>query len=409
MHRCAALALSAALAAAATASAPAPPPVVVPTDGMRIAASARFAAGTYALPHGVSVVADGVTLDLGGAELVGDGAGNGAGVTVAGVANVTVTSSLPGAALRGFFYGVVATDVSGFALSDCSLSGNWRAPNASSTWLDINAPPSLADRVNLGGGLFLRGARGADVARVNASGAENGFDIYDSRGVAVRDSTASDNQGWGVHFYNTTDSAVLRNVLDRNIRENDGDSAGILLVYGSHRNRVAENSCQFSGDGFFIGNENGCPSNFNVVEDNDCSHANANAFEATFSNGNIFRRNRAVSTLRVSYLARDIGHFAPPQRLTCVSAYTHPTPCPRSPSRTMGFGWVTATTRRWRRMRLWAMEMASTLTTGNTTRLRITSSRTRTAPPCSSRATAPRISRKCASPSLTRPRPRRLS
>ena len=50
MHRCAALALSAALAAAATASAPAPPPVVVPTDGMRIAASARFAAGTYALP-----------------------------------------------------------------------------------------------------------------------------------------------------------------------------------------------------------------------------------------------------------------------------------------------------------------------------------------------------------------------
>ena len=28
-------------------------------------------------------------------------------------------------------------------------------------------------------------------------------------------------------------------------------------------------------------------------EDNDASHSSANAFEATFSNGNIFRRNRA--------------------------------------------------------------------------------------------------------------------
>jgi len=288
----AALALAFALAAASPPPAPALAPVV-PTDGMRIAASTLFATGTYSLPHGVSVVADGVALDLGGAVLVGDGGGNGAGVTVEGRAGVSVTSSLPGAALRGFFYGVVAEGVTDFALSDVDVSANWLAPNASTTWLDINARPSLADKVNLGGGLFLNNALRADVARVVASGQENGFDVFGSRLVRIRNSTASNNSGWGAHFFNTTDSEIVGCVLDRCIRPGDGDSAGILLVFGSHRNRVAENSCQFGGDGFFIGNENGCPSNFNVVEGNDCSHASANAFEATFSNGNIFRRNRA--------------------------------------------------------------------------------------------------------------------
>jgi len=273
---------------------------VVPTDGMQISASTTFVPGTYALPNGVAVVADDVALDLGGAVLVGAGTGHGAGVTVASaagggrrLANVSVFSSAPGAALRGYFYGVVADGVADFALSGVDLSFNWLAPNASTTWLDINARPDLSDRVNLGGGLFLRDALRADVARVNASRAENGIDVFSSQLVTVRDSTASYNSGWGVHLFNTTDSAILRNVLDHNIRPNDGDSAGILLVFGSHRNRVAENSCQYSGDGFFIGNENGCPSNFNVVEDNDCSHADANAFEATFSQGNVFRRNRA--------------------------------------------------------------------------------------------------------------------
>ena len=279
-----------ALAAASFGAAAVP---VIPTDSMQIASTTTFVAGEYHLPHGVAIVADDVVLDLGGAVLVGDGVGSGAGVTVEGRANVTITSTVAGAALRGFFYGVVAESVTDFAISAVDISQNWVAPNASSTWLDINARPDLSDRVNLGGGLFLRGALRADVWRVNASAAENGFDVFDSRLVRIRNSTASRNQGWGAHFFNTTDSEIVGCVLDRNIRPNDGDSAGILLVFGSHRNRVAENSCQGSGDGFFIGNENGCPSNFNVVEDNDCSHASANAFEATFSQNNVFRRNRA--------------------------------------------------------------------------------------------------------------------
>lgn len=56
---------------------------------------------------------------------------------------------------------------------------------------------------------------------------------------------------------------------------------------------VDSNQCTGGGDGFFIGNENGSPSNFNVITNNDCSFAAANAFECTFSNGNRFENNRA--------------------------------------------------------------------------------------------------------------------
>ena len=328
---------------------------VAPTDGMLIAADTLFAAGTYHLPNGVRVVADGVTLDLGGASLVGSGAGAGAGVSVEGVANVTVTSSLPGASLSGYFYGFVAQNVSGLLVEDIDLSSNWADPKANSTWLDINARPDLTDKVNLGGGAFLRGAARAELRRCVASQQENGFDVFDSVGVVVRNCTASHNVGWGVHLFNTTASLVEGCVLDHNIRQGDGDSAGLLLVYGSSHNRIVGNSFQYSGDGAFIGNENGCPSNFNVFEDNDASHSSANAFEATFSNGNVFRRNRASYSsygfwLGYSYKCVRAADASPPRPQPCLTR-------PRAPF----------TVRRSRTTKSSSTGGGSTSTTGSTT------------------------------------------
>jgi len=77
------------------------------------------------------VVADGVILDLNGAVLVGTNTGTGVGVSVNGKHGVTVTSSLPGAAIRGYFYGVVGVGVSQLTLSKPNVSGNWKDPNAS--------------------------------------------------------------------------------------------------------------------------------------------------------------------------------------------------------------------------------------------------------------------------------------
>jgi parallel beta-helix repeat protein len=91
-------------------------------------------------------------------------------------------------------------------------------------WLDINAPPSLTDKVNLGGGVFLNRATSTTVNNCVADGQANGYDIYNSVNITVSNCSGCDNLGWGVHLYNTTDSTVASNIFDRNIRKNDGDS-----------------------------------------------------------------------------------------------------------------------------------------------------------------------------------------
>lgn len=276
---------------------------IVPTDGMNITTDTTFTAGVYVLPSGVNIVADNVTLDLGGATLVGSGNGSGAGVTAIGRRAVTITSTAGWAgsgdgnttseSIHGYFYGIVLVNCTGCTISNVNVSSNWRDPNANNTWLDINAPANLSDTTNLGGGVFVQASSQCQFQHIIANDQENGLDVYDSSNITVADCVASNNVGWGVHLHNTTDSFIFKNILDYNTRANLGDSAGILLVYGSHRNTIAENSCQYSGDGFFIGNENGCPSNYNIIEGNDCSHAGANAFEATFSHNNVFRSNTA--------------------------------------------------------------------------------------------------------------------
>jgi parallel beta-helix repeat protein len=267
---------------------------IIPTDGMHITTNTLFKSGTYSLKSGVIITSSDVTLDLGGAILLGDDSGTGAGVTISsGINHVAVISTFPGAQLRGYFYGIIAINVTDLLISDIDLSSNWVDLKSNQTWLDINAPPNLTDKVNLGGGLFLQNTTNVHIRRIISNNQENGIDVYHSTQVLIHNITASYNTGWGVHFFNTTYSTIVGNILDHNIRQNDGDSAGLLLVYGSNHNIIINNSFQYSGDGAFIGNENGCPSNFNLFEANDASHSSANAFEATFSNGNIFRANRA--------------------------------------------------------------------------------------------------------------------
>mgnify|MGYP005843116175 FL=1 len=68
-----------------------------------------------------------------------------------------------------------------------------------------------------------------------------------------------------------------------------------MLVKASSRNRFIRNSCLCGGDGIFIaGYEHpgkSDPCNDNLFEENDCRLSPNNAIEATFSKGNIFRRN----------------------------------------------------------------------------------------------------------------------
>jgi len=276
-----------AIAASATAQ-------VVPRDGQVFTASAVLVPGVYHLPNGVAIGASGVTLDLNGATLVGSG-GNGTptyGVSAIGFSNVIVQNGN----VRGYYYGVRVEGGSGVQVLHNDLSANWRDPaslGSSPPFLDINVGPNLGDRTNLGGGLFGRNLTNARIAGNTLRNQENGIDLYAVAASTIEDNDASDNTGWGIHLHASTGNTVRGNTADRCIRTNLNDSAGVLLVFGSNGNRILDNSFRFGGDGFFIGNENGCPSNDNLVQGNDGSYAGANAFEATFSSGNQFIDNVA--------------------------------------------------------------------------------------------------------------------
>jgi parallel beta-helix repeat protein len=264
---------------------------VVPTDGMVIAANTTFVPGTYYLPSGVSIGASGITLDMNGATLVGTQFNN-YGVTCIGRNNVTIRNG----AVHGYYYGMRIENGAGVQIINNDLSGNWLDPaslQAPPPFLNINVGPNLGDRTNLGGGLFMNDVSGATVSGNTASNQENGLDLFYVTGSTISGNDASDNTGWGIHLYAATDNTVSGNVADRCIRTYLYDSAGFLVVYGSSRNQFLNNSFQGGGDGFFLGNEWGCPSNDNLIQGNDGSYAGANAFEATFSSGNQFIDNIA--------------------------------------------------------------------------------------------------------------------
>ena len=264
---------------------------VIPVDGMIITEDTTFAAGVYELPNGVSIGASNITLDMNGAELVGVDFEN-FGVSCSGFTNVTIRNGV----IRNYYYGIFVKNGDGVQILDNNLSDNWVDPLSltdNPPFLNINVGPDIGDRTNLGGGLFVQTANGAAISGNTLINQENGMDLYFVTDSTISDNNASDNTGWGIHLHCSTGNVISNNVADRCTRTDLKDSAGVLVVVGSHKNQFLDNCFRFSGDGFFIGNEGGCPSNDNLIQGNDGSFAGANAFEATFSSGNQFIDNIA--------------------------------------------------------------------------------------------------------------------
>jgi len=268
---------------------------VVPTNGMVITEDTTFVQGSYELPDGVSIGADGITLDMNGAEFIGsfvEGGDLTYGVTCIGHNNVTIKNGI----VRGYYYGMRIEDGTALQILDDDLSHNWVDPDSQGAfppWLNINVGPNLGDTVNLGGGLFMKDISEATIDGNTLGEQENGMDLYFVTESTISNNNASNNTGWGIHLHESTGNTITENICNHCIRSNLGDSAGMLLVMNSHGNQIQGNSFRYGGDGFFIGNEHGCPSNDNVIAGNDGSFAGANAFEATFSSGNQFIDNVA--------------------------------------------------------------------------------------------------------------------
>ena len=257
-----------------------------PRAGLVVTASTQLAPGHYVLPDpsdgALRIVGEDLVLDGQGALLDGGGRG-GVGIVLVGCRRVVLRNLT----VRGYAWALVAIDCEELLIEDCDFSHNGRSDG---TFLDITRVDEGA-----GGGVKLVRSTASRIVRLQATGQDIGVDLVSCRGIVVADCDLSHNAAWGIRLHGSTDCRLERNRA-HHVNRCGGtgcDAAGILLTAGSHRNRVAGNDLRWSGDGFFLGNQFSPPSNDNLVVGNDGSYSPNNAFEATFSRGNVFRRNRA--------------------------------------------------------------------------------------------------------------------
>ena len=293
---------------------PPQPPGVVPTAGMVIDKPVRFKPGTYRLaaPKGapaITIRADGVKLDFAGVRLEGgDPIGDpdqyaGTGILVDGAKDVRIENLT----IRGYKVAIHGRRAPGLQITHNDLSYNWKPR----LWSGIEKE-SLADWLSYhnnekdewlryGAAIYLSESDGAEIDHNLAVQGQNGLLVTRSTGLKIWNNTFSWMSGLGIGLYRTTESQIVSNRLDWNVRGyshgfyNRGqDSAALLMYEQSSKNIVMGNSATHGGDGLFLwagqttldSGQGGA--NDNVFQDNDFSHAVANGIEATFS------RNRFI-------------------------------------------------------------------------------------------------------------------
>jgi len=241
----------------------------------------------------------------------------GIGISSDGASNVTII----GGVIRGYRYGIRLDGGRGHRIRDVDVSGS-RAQRLLSTpemfnegdWLDIFRPDTFEQ---YGGGVYVRNAEDVSITGVTARHAQNGIGLAAVRRAYVADNDVSANSGWGIHLWRASHNTIIRNRADSNVRcegtayRRGCDSAALLLREQSDSNTIADNSLTRSGDGFFLSGQRPMvrPSVGNLVLRNDATGAYHNAFEATFSWGNIFVDNHADSSAFGFWLGYSSGNL----------------------------------------------------------------------------------------------------
>ena len=237
----------------------------------------------------LEISTDRVRLDLAGAVLDGEDF-QGWGIYVHDCAEVEIRNGV----IKGFFYGIRAERVERLKIENCVVSDNHNPRDVG--WLGDTISPAEA---GFGGRVYLLETSDSLLEGNAINNNFNGIDLVRSGRNVIKGNDASYNGNVGIHLLRSSQNSIEGNRAEHCIRSTDrfwndtADSAGILLEEYSHRNRITDNTLRYSGDGFFIraNNRHGC--NDNYVARNDASFSPNNAFEAVFSEGNVFEENVA--------------------------------------------------------------------------------------------------------------------
>ncbi len=211
-------------------------PCVTPVDGMSITQDTTFCPGSYSVPNGISIDADGVTLECDGTELVGDYSSNPgqgpSGISVIGVDDVFIKGCTVDDFYRSIF--IDQSDASRVRLNDLNpTEGNTALYLRDSTNSRITANTLRGTTYvpgdsygNLiqnneflespGAAVFLLNGSHHNMVRRNTFlGTTDGVDLqYGSHHNRVVDNDFLDIQRYGVVIVNATNSLVFHNTLD---------------------------------------------------------------------------------------------------------------------------------------------------------------------------------------------------
>ncbi len=267
----------------------------------------------------------------------------GIGIRLDGHTNITIE----GARVHGFKNGLVASRADGLKILGGDFSDNYRqrlksTPTAEdgADWMFPHDNDRTPWREQYGGAVCVEHSSRVTIADIFIRRGQNGIILDHVNDSAIYDNDCSFLSGWGLALWQSSRTMISRNAFDFCVRGhvegvyNRGqDSAGILAFEQCNDNVFAENSATHGGDGFFgfagkealgerwmdrererlrkeSGKEDvddlikvpaelakqmtalGC--NRNLFIGNDLSYAPAHGFEMTFSEGNVFVRNRVV-------------------------------------------------------------------------------------------------------------------
>ena len=289
-------------------------------DNIVVTESVRIRPGSYVVSdtdgNGVlHIKADNVVVDFQGATLVSADLDNldlsevsGIGVSVIGGNNVTIRN----AKIHGYFFNIKAVDAAGLKLEDCNFSFSRAQRIASEAgpipiWIHLR---SLEAWRGYGAGIWIEGSDGCTVRRCRSGGAQNGLLLVRSKANSITECDFSFNSGFGIGLWESSRNVVAWNRIDFVNRPWGGgwggDSAALVVANDCHENYLVGNSLTHSGDGLFLTDlvnggfdaknqrtnfKGSC--NNNVIAYNDGSWSPHNAFEGTFSFGNVYYRNAA--------------------------------------------------------------------------------------------------------------------
>lgn len=234
----------------------------------------------------IVITKSGVTLDGRGAWLSGAKEGNpknfkGVAISANGAADVT----LKNVNAKGWETGLKIVDATGWRVENCNFSDNFHDPRFG--WGENGRR----------GGIVLERVHKTTLRKNKANNVWDACVLVDSNDNTLEENDFSHTSNTCLKAWHSCRNTFKKNNFSYGLRIDPGevharDSTSVLIESGSNDNRFIDNDCTHGGDGIFVRVLNQWVSTGNVFEENDCSYANNNGFEA-WSPRNTYLRNKA--------------------------------------------------------------------------------------------------------------------